>query len=194
MDDDALVVRADSPLRAEREAHGWRIVASSWGAEFVPTAADEPRLAALVERVADRVSVRALDERDVDAVLELDAATIVDYPGGVATRHEPMDVGRATPDSARRAFGAFSVAGSLVAMTFVDVDGTSAETDFTVVSTAWRGAGIGTAVKAASVLALFDEGIARFRTGGSAGNAASIAANERVGYLIDEHWVTLAAP
>lgn len=45
-----------------------------------------------------------------------------------------------------------------------------------------------------SVLALYAEGCSRFRTGGSAENRASIAANLSLGYVIDEEWVTLAPP
>lgn len=70
----------------------------------------------------------------------------------------------------------------------------SVETDFTVVAGGWRGAGLGTAVNAASVLALASEGFVSFRTGGSAANPASIAANRAVGYALDEEWVTLVPP
>ncbi|GGI41925.1 hypothetical protein GCM10010988_36470 [Cnuibacter physcomitrellae] len=66
------------------------------------------------------------------------------------------------------------------------------ETDFTVVDAPWRGRGIGAAVKAASVLALLGEGQTRFRTGGDAGNAASLGASLALGYVVDEEWLTLA--
>jgi len=124
-------------------------------------------------------------------VLELDAATLQHYPGGVATRHEPLTAARALPGSARRAFGAISTDGGLVAMTWTDVDGVRAETDFTVVREADRGRGFGTAVKAAALLALLDAGVRLFRTGGSSENAASIATNRRLGYVLDEEWLTL---
>ncbi|MEG8034485.1 hypothetical protein QP157_03855 [Sphingomonas sp. LR61] len=77
-------------------------------------------------------------------------------------------------------------------MTFVDVDGTEAETHFTVVHRAWRSRGLSIAVKAASVLVLAAEGVTRFRTGGSADNTAILRANDAVGYVRDEEWVTLA--
>ncbi|WFR67918.1 hypothetical protein P9139_05935 [Curtobacterium flaccumfaciens] len=76
-------------------------------------------------------------------------------------------------------------------MTFVDIEGTKAETQFTVVHRAWRGQGLGIAVKAASVLALAAEGVTQFRTGGSADNLAILRANDAVGYIQDEEWVTL---
>lgn len=46
-------------------------------------------------------------------------------------------------------------------------------------------------MKAASLLALAGEGFTRFRTGGSADNEAIIRANDALGYLRDEEWVTL---
>lgn len=46
-------------------------------------------------------------------------------------------------------------------------------------------------MKAASLLALASQAITRFRTGGSADNEAIIRANDALGYLRDEEWVTL---
>lgn len=189
------VMRADSPQRAELEAQGWSVAARSFGARLDADRIDESRLRHLVEQVAVGVSVRSLDDRDVDAVLALDSATADDYPGSVATRHALLDREGATPTPARRGFGAFGPDGELVAMTFVDVetdgDGSAAETDFTVVHRAWRRRGLAVAVKAASVLALSAEGVTRFRTGGSADNAGIIRANTVLGYVRDEEWVTL---
>ncbi|MBD8704554.1 acetyltransferase [Frigoribacterium sp. CFBP 13712] len=189
------VMRADSPQRAELEANGWSVAARSFGARLDADRIDESRLRRLVEQVAVGVSVRPLDDRDVDAVLALDSATGGDYPGSVATRHALLDREGATPTPARRGFGAFGPDGELVAMTFVDVetdgDGSAAETDFTVVHRAWRRRGLAVAVKAASVLALSAEGVTRFRTGGSADNAGIIRANTVLGYVRDEEWITL---
>ena len=187
------VMRADSPQRAELEAQGWSVAARSFGAGLDTDRIDVSRLRRLVEQVAVGVSVRPLDDRDVDAVLALDSATGGDYPGSVATRHALLDREGATPTPARRGLGAFDTDGELVAMTFVDVetDGSTAETDFTVVHRAWRRRGLAVAVKAASVLALSAEGVTRFRTGGSAENAGIIRANTVLGYVRDEEWVTL---
>jgi hypothetical protein len=188
------VLPADAPERAELEAQGWTVVARSFGAQLDSHAVDQPRLQGLVARTADVGSVRELSHADVDAVLALDALTIGDYPGSIATQHTPLDRQRATPSESRRAFGVVLGSGELVAMTFVDVDvdGSDAETDFTVVHPAWRERGFGVAAKAASVLALLADGVTRFRTGGSADNAAILAANDVVGYVRDEEWVTLA--
>lgn len=213
---DVVVLPADAPRRVELERRGWRVVARSFGAQLDGDAVDRARLRSLVDRAG--LTVRALDDADVDAVLALDAATIGHYPGSVATRHEPFDRERATPSATRRGFGVWS-GDDLVGMTFVDLlvggggaaagsdagsvagsdaaaagsaaASASAETDVTVVAVGHRGRGIGTAVKAASVLALLDAGVTRFRTGGSADNPAIIAANTALGYVRDEEWVTL---
>lgn len=58
-------------------------------------------------------------------------------------------------------------------------------------SLGWRRRGVATLVKAASLLALASQAITRFRTGGSADNEAIIRANDALGYLRDEEWVTL---
>lgn len=188
-----VVVRADDPRRAELEARGWHVTARSWGAQLDRRVSDSASLRDLVARVVDVAAVRELGEGDAPAVLALDAATRDDYPGGVATAHRPLTRDRATPGPSRRAFGALA-SGELVAMTFVDVDGSRAETDFTAVATPWRGRGLGTAVKAASVLMLVAEGVTRFRTGGSVDNGSSVAMNRRVGYVLDEEWITMAPP
>ncbi|WP_144805305.1 GNAT family N-acetyltransferase [Curtobacterium sp. BH-2-1-1] len=200
---DVVVLPADAPRRVELERRGWPVVARSFGAQLDGDAVERERLRSLVDRAG--LPVRALDVADVDAVLALDVATVGHYPGSVATRHEPFDRERATPSATRRGFGVWS-GDDLVAMTFVDLlvgdDGAaaglaagsaSAETDVTVVAVGHRGRGIGTAVKAASVLALLDAGVTRFRTGGSADNPAIIAANTALGYVRDEEWVTLEA-
>lgn len=233
---DSIVVRGDAPEVVGLLADGWVVSERSFGAQLDPSRVDRAGLEALV--AAAPVSFRALTAGDRDAVLTLDAATAADYPGGPATRHEPLDAARATPSRVRRAFGASdagagadagagtgtgagtsagetvdsrrdsgpaarvssatgslvagtSGASALVAMTFLDVAAGLVETAFTVVAREHRGRGIGTALKAYSVLTLLDEGAKRFRTGGSSDNAAIIAADERLGYVRDEEWLTL---
>ncbi|MCJ1714973.1 GNAT family N-acetyltransferase [Curtobacterium sp. VKM Ac-2922] len=190
---ETIVVPAQSVEHITRESQGWVVVARSFGAHLDAARIDRPRFRQLV---ADAVcTVRELGPADVDAVLRLDRATIGDYPGSVATQHTPLDQRSATPSASRRAFGAVEADGELVAMTYVDVDVDQtrrrAETDFTVVHRDWRGRGLGTAVKAASLLALLDDGVVRFRTGGSMDNAAILAAGDTLGYVRDEEWVTL---
>ncbi|CAQ02618.1 N-acetyltransferase family protein [Clavibacter sepedonicus] len=197
MSAEPVIARSDDLRASELRAAGWIVTARSWGAQLDAADADPARLRALVDRVTASAVLRELAPHDVPAILALDAATLADYPGGPATRHAGL-----TPDSARvpaagrRGFGAFDPAGGLLAMTFVDVDpaGRAAETDVTVVDAAHRGRGLGTAVKAASVLALVEAGVAVFRTGGSSENAAIIAAGTALGYRVDEEWLTLEAP
>lgn len=188
---ETIVLPAHAPKLAELMAQGWTVAARSFGAQLDTSRIDQQRLSRLITRTSGAASTRELEAGDVDAVLSLDAATVGDYPGSIATRHEQLDRGNAMPSASRRAFGAFTASGGLLAMTFVDVDGSHAETDFTVVDRSCRGRGLGTAVKAASVLALHAEGISRFRTGGSADNAAILRANDALGYVRDEEWVTL---
>lgn len=191
---DPVVLPADSPRRADLEAVGWTVAFRSWGAGLDADDVDPDALGRLVRRPGEGITVRELGPDDVEDVLALDSATAEDYPGGAATRHDPLDHSRAEPTDRRRAFGALTAAGELAAMTFVDIDRQHAETDFTVVRRDWRGRGLGAAVKAASVLALVGDGTRTLRTGGSADNPASIATNTAVGYTIDEQWVTLVAP
>ncbi|MCS5715568.1 acetyltransferase [Herbiconiux sp. CPCC 205716] len=192
---DRRVMRADSPERAGLEGRGWVVVARSWGAGLV---IDERMRDRLRERVRDvhPLALRELGPGDVDAVLALDRETLDDYPGDVATAHDALTVESATPAPAHRGWGVFAAPG-LVAMSFLSLGALACdatETDFTVVDGTWRDRGLGAAVKAASVLALADEGRRMFRTGGSFDNPASIAANRAVGYRLDEEWLTLAPP
>jgi GNAT superfamily N-acetyltransferase len=170
-----------------------------------------------VARVSSLARIRELTPADADAAVALDRATLADYPGGPATRHDPLTPATARPAAGRRAWGAFATdaataAPSLLAMTFtveppaprasvspvdpdpVDPGVEAVETDFTVVARGWRGRGLGSAVKAASVLALLADGHRRFRTGGATENAASLAAAHTLGYLVDERWLTLEPP
>jgi hypothetical protein len=197
MSAEPVIARSDDPRVVRLAAERWVVTARSWGAQLDAADVDPARLRALVARVTGSAVLRELGPDDARAVLALDAATLADYPGGPATRHAGL-----SPDSARvsasgrRGFGAFDAGGALLAMTFVDLDpaGRAAETDVTVVVADRRGQGLGTAVKAASVLALLEAGVTAFRTGGSSENAAIIAAGAALGYGIDEEWLTLEAP
>src|SRR5699024_11726883 len=125
------------------------------------------------------------------AVLARDRATLEDDPGGIATRHEPLTLERAVSTASRRGFGVFNTSGGALAVTYVETAGRHAETEVTVVARDYRGQGLGRAVKAGSILALCDDGVTTFRTGGYVENAASLAVNQDIGYVLDEHWLTL---
>ncbi len=187
----AVVLRADDPRVATLLAERWSVSARSWAAEIDLTATDHAVLRAAAGRVEQPLTVRELGPADTDAALALDDATVADYPGDVATAHHPLTAESATPTPGRRAFGALHPDDALVAMTWVDVDGSRAEVDVTVVAAAWRGRGLATGVKAASLLGLAADGVASVRTGGSDDNSAILAANEALGFVVDERWLTL---
>lgn len=182
-----VVVRDDDPRRPGLERDGLVIVSTSWGAHHVDHG--PAHLDALIAR-AD-AEVAELGPADADELLALDAATCADFPTGPATSHEPLTpaTARAAVTPPSRAFGA-RVAGRLVAVTVVDVDGTQAETAFTATAREHRGRGLGAAVKALAVRTLRAEGVSTLRTGGARENAASLAVNRAVGYVVDETWLT----
>jgi GNAT superfamily N-acetyltransferase len=76
----------------------------------------------------------------------------------------------------------------LVAATVIGQKADRGETQFTSVLSAYRGRGIGKAVKAASILALAEDGLRLFSTGGAGVNEASLGANRALGYTIEERW------
>jgi predicted GNAT family acetyltransferase len=186
-----IVLRSDDARVPTLLADGWAVSARSWAAQLDLTGGEDPLLRAAVDRLDDSIQVRELRHEDVSAALELDRVTAGDYPGGAATAHRPITAVTASPTPSRRAFGAFDPDGRLVAMTYLDVDGAAAEVDFTVVAGDRRGRGVGTGLKAASLLVLAADGIASVRTGGSDDNAAILAANDVLGFVVDEHWLTL---
>ncbi len=185
------VLPAADPQVAQLCARGWKITEKSFGAELQITPGVRQQLASLD---TPDLCIRPLDADDMSCILALDALTLGDYPGGVATAHAPLTRETACPTLARRAWGAFCDR-ELVAMTWFDTDasGTFAEIDFTVVAPHWRGRGVATALKAAAIVALANAGVDRIRTGGSMRNTAIIRTNEALGFVIDEHWVTLEA-
>lgn len=188
------ILNADDPRRTGLESDGWRVVATSFGAQLTLDASAHERLRSIAASVDAGISFRELSTKDAESAMTLDQETVDDYPGGPATRHELMSREEAVPSARRRAFGAFDADGNLVAMTYMEIDGPTVETDFTVVSASWRRRGVGSALKATSIVALAHEGFTVYRTGGSADNVAIIRADERIGYNRDEEWVTLEAP
>ncbi|MEG8034486.1 hypothetical protein QP157_03860 [Sphingomonas sp. LR61] len=84
---ETIVLPAKAPRRAALEADGWVVVARSFGAKLDSDSINHQRLHTLIAEAG--VSVRELGNVDVTAVLRLDAMTIEDYPGSVATQHTP---------------------------------------------------------------------------------------------------------
>ncbi|HLR27836.1 MAG TPA: acetyltransferase [Ruania sp.] len=188
---DYAVIRADDPRRDEFEVKGWEVSARSWAGQLTTSTMDTAYLRVLADRGREYGELRLVGPDDIAAVLALDRATLEDYPGGIATRHEPLTPERAVSTASRRGFGVFNTSGGALAVTYVETAGRHAETEFTVVARDYRGQGLGRAVKAGSILALGDDGVTTFRTGGSVENAASLAVNQDIGYVLDEHWLTL---
>lgn len=187
-------MRSDDARRSRLEAAGWGVTSRSWAAQLTASRANVDTLSALLQHGRRHGDIREIGDADLTSVLALDSATLSDYPGGVATQHSALTMSTARVTRARRGFGVFDDDGRTLAVTFVDIDGLCAETDFTVVAAEYRGLGIGSAVKAASLLALLRDGIEVFRTGGAAENAAILASNRSLGYQVDEEWVTLSSP
>jgi hypothetical protein len=79
-------------------------------------------------------------------------------------------------------------------MTFEVVRADDPRCGFTSVLAAYRRRGIGQAVKAQSILALYADGVRLFGTGGAALNDASLGANLALGYIVEERWRSYAPP
>lgn len=189
---DVRVLRDDDPACAELDAEGWCVVAESWGARLrLGEPPDLTRQHRLVERAARAgVVVHEVGSERADAVRRVLAATAGDFPVGPAT--PPPAVGEDDVAGfwrAGRVFGA-EADGELVGITVVTQDGSYAETELTAVLAEHRGRGIGPAVKAASVIALADDGARLLGTGGAGANHASLAANAAVGYVVEERWLS----
>ena len=82
------------------------------------------------------------------------------------------------------------VEGRLVAVTGLERVGQRWNSKFTSVLAEYRGRGLGTAVKAVSIVVLFNEGARWFSTGGAASNEASLGANRTLGYVLEPTWRT----
>src|SRR5699024_12387604 len=110
-------------------------------------------LRVLADRGREYGELRLVGPDDIAAVLALDRATLEDYPGGIATRHEPLTPERAVSTASRRGFGVFNTSGGALAVTYVETACRHAESEFTVVARDCRWLGLGREVKAGSILA-----------------------------------------
>jgi GNAT superfamily N-acetyltransferase len=187
---DVQVVRDDDPLCAELEATGYRVVGESWGARL--RLSEPPDLSvmqgAVVRAEAAGIAVRELGSDFSEELFSLEYQNHADYPFTPATAQELRDADtiRGLWDE-NRIFGALDGA-LLVAATVISQTADRGETQFTSVLSAYRGKGLGKAVKAASILALAEDGVRLFGTGGAAVNEASLGANRALGYAIEERW------
>ena len=192
----ARVLREDDPAALRLLQDGWQVLHRSWGARLLAERVDRGLLEVLVRAAVERgYRLAELDPESDGAVIALELANRDDYPGGPTTAPPVRSRESLARDRAAgtRWFGAMKE-GVLVAATAIRRGPEGAETDTTSVAAAHRRRGLAEAVKAASVLALLEEGVMLFGTGGADENAPSLAMNRRVGYEVVERWLTLEAP
>jgi GNAT superfamily N-acetyltransferase len=191
---DFEIVRDDDPRRAVLEQAGYTLVGESWGARLRDP--DRELLESAVLRAAAAgLTVRELGPEYAQALWERETTNAADYPYTPATAHTARDLA-GTQNlwlEGRRVFGALD-GERLVGATVIQAVEDRAETAFTSVLPECRGKGIGQAVKAASILALLADGCTLFGTGGAGLNAASLGANEALGYTITERWRSYRPP
>ena len=121
----------------------------------------------------------------------MESANVNDYPQSAATRHEMPTIKRLNDMiHAGVRFWGVLVEGRPVAVTGLERVGQRWNTKFTSVLAEYRGRGLGAAVKAASIVVLFNEGARWFSTGGAASNEASLGANRTLGYVLEPTWRT----
>jgi hypothetical protein len=180
---EAKIVRSGDPHLEHLTQAGYVVVGESWGARL--RLSDPPNLLALntavVEATGQGFLIQELDASWAPQVTALEALNHGDYPYTPATsvphREESdfLELWRC----GRRFFGA-SNAGQLVAVSVIGVIAGRAETEFTSVHRSYRRRGLAVAVKAASILALADDGIRTFGTGGAQVDSGSIRMNDRL--------------
>lgn len=195
-DERVEILREDDPRAVELQASGWTLVATSWGARFEHTEARRAHLESLAV-VPPGWRLAELSADDAAEIVNLDRACAADYPQQASTLHTVPDqeeLAGQLKRRERRAFAALCTSGSLQAVTVTQELADRIETEFTCVFPAKRGRGLGSAVKAFSILAHAAEGHTLFGTGGASVNAASLGANRRVGYEVEPLWLTLAPP
>ena len=188
---DVEVVREDDPRCRELESLGYRLVGESWGARLRLPAPQSLALAraAVARAQAAGIAVRELGPEAAVALHDLETANHTDYPFTPATAHQLLDLAetRALWANGKRVFGGLH-GSRLIAATVIAQTDDLGETDFTSVLAEYRSRGIGQAVKAASILALADDGVTTFGTGGAGVNEASLKANSALGYALEERW------
>jgi GNAT superfamily N-acetyltransferase len=199
MSEEYEVILATDPRNRELGDAGYELVAESWGARL--RLSEPPDLDLTVAHEAVRraelagLTVRELDESLAPALHALEEANGADYPDTPATPPRLLneDDTRRLWSEGCRIFGALDN-GVLVGATVIKEGDDRAETAFTSVLAPYRRRGIGTAVKAASIIALASQGVRLFGTGGATVNAASLRANEALGYVVEERWLSYRKP
>ena len=190
---DVVIVREDDPRCSELEVKGYEVIGYSWGANLrFDDSSDLTMFGERVRRVRNEgFTIRELTSDDLASVSEVESANVNDYPQSAATRHEMPTIKRLNDMiHAGVRFWGVLVEGRPVAVTGLERVGQRWNTKFTSVLAEYRGRGLGAAVKAASIVVLFNEGARWFSTGGAASNEASLGANRTLGYVLEPTWRT----
>ena len=145
----------------------------------------------MTKATRDGFTFRELGVEDLGFVVALELRTADDYPVTPATNHvaPTLDVLIQLLAEGARAWGAFT-GDELIGVTLLKSRGERWNSEFTSVLPRFRGRGIGSAVKAASLVALFNDGHRWFSTGGAESNSASLGANLALGYVLEPRWRT----
>lgn len=190
---DVVFVREDDPRCHDLEELGYAITGYSWGANLrLDETSDVTKLNERVVNVTRvRFTIRELDVEDLALVVALEGRTADDYPVTLATNHvaPALEALLELQAGGARAWGTF-IGDELIAVTLLKPRGERWNTEFTSVLSEFRSRGIGSAVKAASLVALFNEGHRWFSTGGAESNGASLGANLALGYVLEPRWRT----
>jgi hypothetical protein len=194
MSSDQCTVQSTDPRLTELLQSGYVVVGESWGARLRLTdPLDLTPFDAVIELTTmQELVVQELDESWAPQLTALEEMNYTDYPQTPATgvpRRTEADV-TALWASGYRVFGVID-AGHLVAATVMHNKPERAETEFTSVLSSHRRRGLSVAAKAASIIAFAQDGVREFGTGGAQSNTASMQMNKRLGYAIEEQWLSL---
>jgi hypothetical protein len=190
---EVVFVREDDPRCQELEGLGYTVTGYSWGANLRLDETSD--VTALIERVVrvtrNGITIREVGVEDLGLVVALESRTADDYPVTFATNHlaPTLDLLIELLAEGARAWGAFT-GDEVIAVTLLKSRGERWNSEFTSVLSQFRGRGIGSAVKAASLVALFNDGHRWFSTGGAETNGASLGANLALGYVLEPRWRT----
>lgn len=183
-------------------ASGFVVVGESWGAQLRLTdPADEARLRqSVTDAYAGGTRILELGVADATDIVALEQQTTPDYPYTPATAHRApsLDEVLEWPRRRMQAFGARADDGTLLAVSAgreTEEEGERlGDHDFVSVDRAHRGRGLAKAVVAAWILALADDGVRHFTTGGAAQNSSSLGMVRALGFTVDERWLSLQRP
>jgi len=191
------IVKSVDSKCAELEGLGYVIVGESWGAHMTlkePLNLTTYELA-INKAIENEFHLEVLSAETAEQVLELEIANNADYPFTPATEHKMPSL-----DSVSKLWSPNSwVFGAYKDDLLVGVGATSrgqrgVNIDFGSVRRDYRGIGLGFAIASLGVVHHAHLGDRKFSTGGAAINEASKATIIKLGFAIDETWLSYKAP